>query len=172
MSSPFHLCRYVPATRNMKKYINHKIYLFLLGGTSVLENLHFDKGEWKNLIEHLYKSSKELPCQSYAAFWSCYLFGINPTPIITKSVDVESIKHNNNISNRDVISTTGPLESSSFTRNDEVSPRERLVDTTLSLIQMLLLSSPAGLEPALPKGNGLAGHRVNHSAKVTNVDLS
>ena len=28
-------------------------------------------------------------------------------------------------------------------------------------------SSPAGLEPALPKGNGLAGHRVNHSAKVT-----
>ncbi|KAL6600168.1 hypothetical protein U3516DRAFT_761980 [Neocallimastix sp. 'constans'] len=24
-----------------------------------------------------------------------------------------------------------------------------------------------GLEPALPKGNGLAGHRVNHSAKVT-----
>ncbi|OLY83661.1 hypothetical protein AYI68_g2197 [Smittium mucronatum] len=22
-------------------------------------------------------------------------------------------------------------------------------------------------EPALPKGNGLAGHRVNHSAKVT-----
>ena len=28
-------------------------------------------------------------------------------------------------------------------------------------------ASPAGLEPALPKGNGLAGHRVNHSAKVT-----
>ncbi|ORX65999.1 hypothetical protein BCR32DRAFT_286387 [Anaeromyces robustus] len=28
-------------------------------------------------------------------------------------------------------------------------------------------TSPAGLEPALPKGNGLAGHRVNHSAKVT-----
>ncbi|KAG4097723.1 hypothetical protein H8356DRAFT_1425171 [Neocallimastix lanati (nom. inval.)] len=27
-------------------------------------------------------------------------------------------------------------------------------------------SSPAGLEPALPKGNGLAGHRVNHSAKT------
>ena len=30
-------------------------------------------------------------------------------------------------------------------------------------------SSPAGLEPALPKGNGLAGHRVNHSAKVTSA---
>jgi len=61
------------------------------------------------------------------------------TPIITKSVDVESIRHNNNISNRDVISTTGPSESSSFTRNDEDCPRESLVDTTLSLIQMLLL---------------------------------
>ena len=28
-------------------------------------------------------------------------------------------------------------------------------------------ASPAELAPALPKGNGLAGHRVNHSAKVT-----
>ena len=35
----------------------------------------------------------------------------------------------------------------------------------LSLLK--LKTSPAGLEPALPKGNGLAGHRVNHSAKVT-----
>ncbi|ORX87333.1 hypothetical protein BCR32DRAFT_274641 [Anaeromyces robustus] len=42
-----------------EKYINHKIYLFLLGRTSVLEELHFDKGERKHLIEHLYKSSKE-----------------------------------------------------------------------------------------------------------------
>ena len=32
-------------------------------------------------------------------------------------------------------------------------------------------SSPAGLEPALPEGNGLAGHRVNHSAKVTIYNL-
>ncbi|ORX79847.1 hypothetical protein BCR32DRAFT_300616 [Anaeromyces robustus] len=32
-------------------------------------------------------------------------------------------------------------------------------------------ASPAGLEPALPKGNGLAGHRVNHSAKVTTIVL-
>ena len=32
-------------------------------------------------------------------------------------------------------------------------------------------SSPAGLEPALQKGNGLAGHRVNHSAKVTIYNL-
>ena len=29
------------------------------------------------------------------------------------------------------------------------------------------LTSPAGFEPALPKGNGLAGRRVNHSAIVT-----
>lgn len=29
------------------------------------------------------------------------------------------------------------------------------------------LTSPAGFEPALPEGNGLAGHRVNHSAKAT-----
>ena len=33
----------------------------------------------------------------------------------------------------------------------------------------MVSSSPAGLEPALPKGNGLAGHRVNHSAKVTTM---
>ena len=32
-------------------------------------------------------------------------------------------------------------------------------------------SSPAGLEPALPKGNRLAGHHVNHSAKVTIVAM-
>ncbi|KAL6590699.1 hypothetical protein U3516DRAFT_770222 [Neocallimastix sp. 'constans'] len=39
----------------------------------------------------------------------------------------------------------------------------------LTLIDIIKknFSSPAGLEPALPKGNGLAGHRVNHSAKVT-----
>ncbi|ORX82586.1 hypothetical protein BCR32DRAFT_278735 [Anaeromyces robustus] len=61
------------------------------------------------------------------------------TLIITKSVDVELIRHNNNISNRDIISTIGPLESSSFTRNDEDYPRESLVDTTLSLIQMLII---------------------------------
>ena len=28
-------------------------------------------------------------------------------------------------------------------------------------------TSPAGFEPARPKDNALAGHRVNHSAKVT-----
>ncbi|ORX79084.1 hypothetical protein BCR32DRAFT_281732 [Anaeromyces robustus] len=114
-----------------EKYINHKIYLFLFGGTSALEKLYFDKGERKHLIEQLYK----LPV--ICSFLELLFGRYKSTPIITKNVDVESIKHNNNISNRDVISTTGPSESSSFTRNDEDCPRESLVDTTLSLIQII-----------------------------------
>ncbi|RKO92213.1 hypothetical protein BDK51DRAFT_40933 [Blyttiomyces helicus] len=40
-------------------------------------------------------------------------------------------------------------------------------DKVLPLQQNLRRTSPAGFEPALPEGNGLAGHRVNHSAKAT-----
>ncbi|ORX83303.1 hypothetical protein BCR32DRAFT_278189 [Anaeromyces robustus] len=141
------------------KNINHKIYLFLLGGISALEELHFDKGERKHLIEHLYKSSKELLVPYFVgltvfltktvpvicSFLELLFDRYKSTPIITKSVDVESIRYNNNISNRDIISTTGPSESSSFTRIDEDYPRESLVDTTLSLIQMLLLCFIDGL---------------------------
>ncbi|OAD68582.1 hypothetical protein PHYBLDRAFT_150177 [Phycomyces blakesleeanus NRRL 1555(-)] len=32
-------------------------------------------------------------------------------------------------------------------------------------------TSPAGFEPARPKDNALAGHRVNHSAKATHMTI-
>ena len=42
-------------------YINHYIYLFLLGGTLVLNGLHFDSGEERQLNELLFKGSSESP---------------------------------------------------------------------------------------------------------------
>ena len=41
-------------------YIDHYIYLFLLGGTLVLNELHFDSGEQRQLNE-LFKGSSESP---------------------------------------------------------------------------------------------------------------
>jgi len=38
---------------NFEDYINHYIYLFLLGGTLVLNELHFDSGEQRQLNELL-----------------------------------------------------------------------------------------------------------------------
>ena len=45
---------------NFEDYINHYIYnLFLLGGTLVLNELHFDSGEQRQLNELLFKGSSE-----------------------------------------------------------------------------------------------------------------
>ena len=122
-----------------------------------MEELHFDKGERKHLIEQLYKSSKELPvpylarladfltktvpviCSFLELLFDRYKPKPKPTPFKTKSVDVEPIRHNNNIPNQDIIVYTGPSESTSSLRNDNDDPRESLVDTTLSFLQMLLL---------------------------------
>jgi len=46
---------------NFEDYINHYIYLFLLGGTLVLNELHFDSGEQRQLNELLFKGSSESP---------------------------------------------------------------------------------------------------------------
>jgi len=47
---------------NFKDYINHYIYLFLLGGTLALNELHFDSGEQRQLNELLFKGSSEFTC--------------------------------------------------------------------------------------------------------------
>ena len=52
-------------------YINHYIYLFLLGGTLVLNELHFDSGEQRQLNELLFKGSSEFTCSK-----NCGLGGI------------------------------------------------------------------------------------------------
>ncbi|KAG4091838.1 hypothetical protein H8356DRAFT_1326038 [Neocallimastix lanati (nom. inval.)] len=44
---------------DFEDYINHYIYLFLLGGTLVLNELHFDSGEKRQLNELLFKGSSE-----------------------------------------------------------------------------------------------------------------
>jgi len=46
---------------DFEDYINHYIYLFLLGGTLVLNELHFDSGEQRQLNELLFKGSSESP---------------------------------------------------------------------------------------------------------------
>ena len=51
------------------KYILPKV--FLLGGTLVLNVLHFDSGEQRQLNELLFKGSSELTC-----FKNCGLGGI------------------------------------------------------------------------------------------------
>ena len=42
-------------------YINHYIYLFLLVETLVLNELHFDSGEQRQLNELLFKGSSDSP---------------------------------------------------------------------------------------------------------------
>ena len=57
---------------DFEDYINHYIYLFLLGGTLVLNELHFDSGEQRQLNELLFKgSSSEFNCSK-----NCWLGGI------------------------------------------------------------------------------------------------
>ena len=46
---------------DFEDYINHYIYLFLLGGTLVLNELHFDRGEQRQLMNYFSKSSSESP---------------------------------------------------------------------------------------------------------------
>jgi len=46
---------------NFEDYIKHYIYLYLLGGTLVLNELHFDSGEQRQLNELLFKGSSESP---------------------------------------------------------------------------------------------------------------
>ena len=46
---------------DFEDYINHYIYIFLLGGTLTLNEIHFDRGEQRQLNELLFKGSSESP---------------------------------------------------------------------------------------------------------------
>ncbi len=134
--------------------------MFLLGGTLALNELHFDSGEQRHLNELLTRSSSESTVP--------YLVGLaeflsKTIPIIsssfellfdkyrliqTRSVDVVPIGHRNNVTyssiNNNVLNTRSPNSIISSTDNtgDSIVDdlRESLVDTTLSILQMLLLS--------------------------------
>jgi len=130
-------------------YINHYIYLFLLGRTLVLNELHFDSGEQRQLNELLFKGSSESPIPKIvglAEFLTRAIPIISSSfellfdryckiPNLTKSVDVVLLRHNDNTGSSS-ISTKGESRPSSSI-NDESG--ESLVDTTLSILKMLLL---------------------------------
>ena len=134
--------------------------MFLLGGTLALNELHFDSGEQRHLNELLTNCSSESTVP--------YLVGLaeflsKTIPIIsssfellfdkyrliqTRSVDVVLIGHRNNVTyssiNNNVLNTRSPNSIISSTDNtgDSIVDdlRESLVDTTLSILKMLLLS--------------------------------
>ena len=135
---------------DFEDYINHYIYSFLLGGTLALNELHFDRGEQRQLNELLFKGSSESPVPKIvglADFLTSTIPIISSSfellfdryckiPNLTKSVDVLLIRHNNNTESSS-ISTKSESHPSSLI-NDESG--ESLVDTTLSILKMLLLS--------------------------------
>ena len=124
--------------------------MFLLGGTLALNELHLDSGEQRQLNELLFKGSSESPVPKIVGLAE---FLTSAIPIIsssfellfdryckisnlTKSVDVVLIRHNDNTGSSS-ISTEGESRLNSSI-NDESG--ESLVDTTLSILKMLLLS--------------------------------
>ena len=46
---------------DIEDYINHYVYMFFLGGTLTLNELHFNKGEQRQLNELHFKGSSESP---------------------------------------------------------------------------------------------------------------
>ena len=134
--------------------------MFLLGGTLALNELQFDSGEQRHLNELLTQSSSESTVP--------YLVGLaeflsKTIPIIsssfellfdkycliqTRSVDVVPIEHRSNVTyssiNDNVPNTRSPnsIISGIDSTDDSIvdNLRKSLVDTTLSILQMLLLS--------------------------------
>jgi len=98
------------AISDFEDYINHYIYLFLLGGTLALNELHFDGGEQRQLNELLFKGSSEsavpkivglaefltsaipIISSSFELLFDRY----SKLPNLTKNVDVVLIRHNDN----------------------------------------------------------------------------
>ncbi|KAG4083250.1 hypothetical protein H8356DRAFT_1382087 [Neocallimastix lanati (nom. inval.)] len=122
-------------------YINHHIYLFLLGGTLVLNELHFDSGEQRQLNELLFKGSSELPVpkdsmpiisSSFELLFDRYC----KIPNLSKSVNVILIRHNENTGSASISTKDESRPSSSI----NYESGESLVDTTLSILKMLLLA--------------------------------
>jgi len=134
---------------DFEDYINHYIYLFLLGGTLALNELHFDSGEQRQLNELLFKGSSESPVPKIVGLVE-FLTSAIPIisssfellfdryckiPNLSKSVDVVLIRHNDNTGSSS-ISTKGESRLSNSI-NDESG--KSLVDTTLSILKMLFL---------------------------------
>jgi len=67
---------------DFENYIHHYIYLFLLGGTLVLNELHLDSGEQRQLNELLFKGSSELPVSKIVGLME---FLTRAIPIISSS---------------------------------------------------------------------------------------
>ena len=61
------------------------MYLFLLGGTLVFNELHFDSGEQRHLNELLFKSSSESPVPKIVGFAE---FLTSAIPIISSSFEL------------------------------------------------------------------------------------
>jgi len=124
-------------------------YLFLFDGTLALNELHFDRGEQRQLNELLFKGSSESPVPKIVGmteFLASAIPNINSLfellfdryskiPNLTKSVDVVLIRHNDNTGSSS-ISTKGESRLSSSINDDS---GESLVDTKLSILKMLLL---------------------------------
>ena len=116
---------------DFEDYINHYIYLFLLGGTLVLNELHFDIGEQRHLNELLFKGSSESPVPKIVGFAEFLTRAISiisssfellfdrycKIPNLTKSVDVVLIRHNDNTGSSSITTKGDSRPSSSL--NDE-----------------------------------------------------
>ena len=125
--------------------------MFLLGGTLVLNELHFDSGEQRQLNELLFKGSSESQSPvpkivGLAEFLTSAIPIISSSfellfdryckiPNLSKSVDVVLIRHNDNTGSSFISTKSESRLSSSV--NDESG--ESLVDTTLSILKILLL---------------------------------
>ena len=70
---------------NFEDYINHYIYLFLLGGTLALNELHFDRREQRQLNELLFKGSSLSPVPKIVGLAE---FLTSAIPIISSSFDL------------------------------------------------------------------------------------
>ena len=112
---------------DFEDYINHYIYLFLLGGTLALNELYFDNGELRQLNELFFKGSSKSPVPKIVGLAELLTSAIPiisssfellfdrycKIPNLSKSVDVVLIRHNDNTGSSS-ISTKGesPLNSS------------------------------------------------------------
>ena len=105
--------------------------MFLLGGTLVLNELHFDSGEQRQLNELLFKGSFSSPVPKivgFAEFLTSTIPIISSSfellfdryckiPNLTKSVNVVPIRHNNNTGSSSISTKDESRLSSSI--NDE-----------------------------------------------------
>jgi len=120
-----------------------------LVGLLVLNELHFDNEEQRQLNELLFKGSSESPVSKIvglAEFLTRAIPIISSSfellfdryckiPNLSKSIDVVLIRHNDNTGSSSISTKDESCPSTSI--NDE--SRESLVDTTLSILKILLL---------------------------------